>query len=1030
LSSSGDNITGNTAEYHGGGLYNLGKYSLNSSINGNSAGSSWYLSPDIPSLPAHNLYPQRLTVYKSHWIWTVDGQGYARQVEVPHDLDPEYPNVFNVGKQLTSPPEESPIQPFVSLKDANAYLQAGLQTSSRARFEVNLSSASQKHVSVDYFTLEGSASSKSLDFMPVSRETLTFLPGETSKWIEIEAFGSLPITDTTLEIFARDTAYRKWSEADIGEALDKVYGYNDPGYKEYRVNRVFKDATTGLDGVGLTSDEKFFLVLANPQNATIASNPIDLLQQVARESGGNDTEAYAEASNRITGLASSSKPYTYATGQIYDQAKPPVLVLRGTEVSGKDILADLAPEGVGYRQFSSNKEQLFDWLRETSSRTAPSITGHSLGGALSQWVAASYDGAIDRVATFNSPGIAQREGFNLSPSTNSGIRHYITSADLPGLVGSTYLNGEWVKSSYRDESLKSIYSRILNKHSVPVLASSISRTSLDKPVPLTQALNSSTANLSDFWFTFLPDPEWLEFQVKIAKLGRPLGPKGSVATAAIAAALTYRGTTELARKGLGYLVDLITDPVDTLSAAYDAAKTYTKAAWDAIFDQSNKKLGLSPSLREGRVNPSIAELLVYKPEAAENPPGSSGDEIIGNFWDAVPAWNDAAWRATTKWSDKAWNSIQGWLPQAWKSTIEWSADVWEKPFVLMQDISVLEGDGPTTQLAFEIALSQASTSEVRVDYSLANGTALAGRDFLARAGSVVFEAGEVSKIITIEIVGDFEVEEDKTFFVQVTNPMNALVVDDQAVVTIENDDQPILVVEVSKVILTSSPPGGAFNANARLSQEADNRPLRAIGVDDSRLDLGGTEDFTDNTVSIKASVTSNGATASASGINASTLQLRPGNDNVTIEAATPGTGPGSSVAVQDSLVSGNRGDDTITLRGEYWGDRALVFGGAGNDTITGYGIGRDSFIQAGDGDDLVSLGRLETTPGALPLQRAKGDPIQPSTYRGGAGFDVLHLRETSQAEFEAQATPFSTANESGWLFQGARFSGFEQFLFG
>ena len=136
------------------------------------------------------------------------------------------------------------------------------------------------------------------------------------------------------------------------------------------------------------------------------------------------------------------------------------------------------------------------------------------------------------------------------------------------------------------------------------------------------------------------------------------------------------------------------------------------------------------------------------------------------------------------------------------------------------------------------------------------------------------------------------------------------------------------------------------------------------------------------------------------------------------------------VAVRDSQVSGNRGDDTITLRGQFWGDRALIFGGAGNDRITGYGIGRDSFIQAGDGDDVVSLGRLETTPGAAPLQRAKGDPITPSTVRGGAGFDVLQLRETSQAEFEAHATPFSTASESGWLFQGARLTNFERFEFG
>jgi hypothetical protein len=243
-------------------------------------------------------------------------------------------------------------------------------------------------------------------------------------------------------------------------------------------------------------------------------------------------------------------------------------------------------------------------------------------------------------------------------------------------------------------------------------------------------------------------------------------------------------------------------------------------------------------------------------------------------------------------------------------------------------------------------------------------------------------------------------------------------------------DLVVTMVGVNKLTLTESPIGGIFNASASLSQEGNDRPLLAIGVDASSLAMGDTQTFIDNTVSIAASVTSSGPAATAFGMSGSSLQLRPGDDTITIEASISGTGPGSTIAVRDSLVGGNRGDDTITLRGDLWGDRALVFGGAGNDTITGYGIGRDSFIQAGDGDDVVSLGRLETTPGAAPLERAKGAPVQPSTYRGGNGFDVLHLRDTTQAEFEAQATPFTTANESGWLFQGARFSGFEQFLFG
>jgi hypothetical protein len=238
-----------------------------------------------------------------------------------------------------------------------------------------------------------------------------------------------------------------------------------------------------------------------------------------------------------------------------------------------------------------------------------------------------------------------------------------------------------------------------------------------------------------------------------------------------------------------------------------------------------------------------------------------------------------------------------------------------------------------------------------------------------------------------------------------------------------------VVIGLNRVVITEAF-GPEFTVEASLTQGNGERRLTAIGVQESRIDTGGTQAATDTTIVIRASVVNTDASATAIGVNISSLQLRPGDDTIVVEADVSGTGPGLAVAVADSLISGNRGDDTLTLRGAYWGDRALIFGGAGNDTITGYGIGRDSFIQAGDGDDVVSLGRLETTPGALPLQRAKGDPITPSTYRGGTGFDVLVLRETSQAEFEAQATPFVSGGDSGWLFQGARFSGFEQILFG
>lgn len=224
--------------------------------------------------------------------------------------------------------------------------------------------------------------------------------------------------------------------------------------------------------------------------------------------------------------------------------------------------------------------------------------------------------------------------------------------------------------------------------------------------------------------------------------------------------------------------------------------------------------------------------------------------------------------------------------------------------------------------------------------------------------------------------------------------------------------------------------GPTFTASALLNQKGDEKALKARAVETCTIDMGGPQSTLDNTVRIHGEVSSSGASADVVGLSNSTLRLRDGKDDLVVDALLQGPGAGESVAVRNSLLSGNRGDDVITLVGDVWGERALVFGGAGNDTITGYGIGRDSFIQAGAGDDVVSVGQMESTPGAAWLQRPNGGLVRPSTVRGGEGFDVLHLRATTLAEFSAQAVPFADAGHQGWLFQGTIYSSFEHMIFG
>jgi hypothetical protein len=236
------------------------------------------------------------------------------------------------------------------------------------------------------------------------------MPGETTKSIEVSVYGSKEPSSQSFELFARDTAYREWKESDMRLEISQKHEYDDSGYRGYKVNQIFKDSS-GFDAIGLTSDEKFFLVLANPINAKInEDNGSKLLSEIANETGGSSSVEYIEGESLVKYLNQRREPFVYAVGTIYDMAKHPILAIRGT-AGPKDILSDITVQGVGYDQYASSKNAVNQWLSMVSSPVSglifrPHITGHSLGGALSQLIGASYAGNLGRIVTFNSPGIS------------------------------------------------------------------------------------------------------------------------------------------------------------------------------------------------------------------------------------------------------------------------------------------------------------------------------------------------------------------------------------------------------------------------------------------------------------------------------------------------------------------------------------------------------------------------------------------------------------------------------------------------
>lgn len=107
--------------------------------------------------------------------------------------------------------------------------------------------------------------------------------------------------------------------------------------------------------------------------------------------------------------------------------------------------------------------------------------------------------------------------------------------------------------------------------------------------------------------------------------------------------------------------------------------------------------------------------------------------------------------------------------------------------------SIVEGDSGQQNFAFDIVLNRPSDLLIDVHFELIDGSAVSGSDYHAFSGSRRFFPGDTHRTIHIPIFGDTVPEIDETFTVKLTSASNAVLGDTEAVLTIINDDGPILI---------------------------------------------------------------------------------------------------------------------------------------------------------------------------------------------------------------------------------------------
>lgn len=181
------------------------------------------------------------------------------------------------------------------------------------------------------------------------------------------------------------------------------------------------------------------------------------------------------------------------------------------------------------------------------------------------------------------------------------------------------------------------------------------------------------------------------------------------------------------------------------------------------------------------------------------------------------------------------------------------------PSISIEDVTHKEGNIGALQFSFRVSLSAPSGLPVSVDFGTTDGTATVNSDYLPNSGQVNFAPGETLKNILVAVNGDLTTELNETFFVNLSNPANAVLADDQAVGTIVDDDNP------GRFSFSLAPYSGTEHQQVLVTVTRTNGDAGTVSVDYATA--GGTATpFTDYTPATGSLIFGDGETVKTFGV--------------------------------------------------------------------------------------------------------------------------------------------------------------------
>ncbi|AWM36357.1 Extracellular serine protease precursor [Gemmata obscuriglobus] len=144
------------------------------------------------------------------------------------------------------------------------------------------------------------------------------------------------------------------------------------------------------------------------------------------------------------------------------------------------------------------------------------------------------------------------------------------------------------------------------------------------------------------------------------------------------------------------------------------------------------------------------------------------------------------------------------------------------PVASIDSVTTAEGNEGTHVVTFTVTLSEPSSQTVTIDYATADGTAVAGSDYVAASGTLTFAPGETSKTIAVVVNGDTQAEANETFTVVLSGALNATLGAATGTGTITNDDS------AAKSTVVSVSTGGGTAGTVRLVDPVTGAPGQEV----------------------------------------------------------------------------------------------------------------------------------------------------------------------------------------------------------